>query len=1237
MRWLLDIVRKRMLNMKSVSSIAFSSSAGTFIGMLPLAGLIPFGGMISIFGIKFLIILLISLIFRLNFIFILIGVLLSIIFPVSSSLSAFLYQTISRYNIGFLGGILNLVSAATAGIIISLVFYPVFHKIYKTFLFKNKTALETKENQIFQDSSGQRMHLMKAINKTLILITIIAISILGASFAYNPVLPYLGLSSMKNLNNIIPISISNSSSTISEDLANLQILSSGVAKAKTNSTASSADKKVLAFYVSYDDNSFASLEKNYSLINMIVPDWYKVNSKSELETNIQTDVDKFIKSKNMEEIPLMNNYVEATDTWDPETVHNLVTSGNKDKLIASIVESLKANSYAGINVDIENIDQKDEKGYVSFIQELYTQLQKNNLKLILDLPPADETLDYKTLSQNCDYIVLMVYDENSSDGMPGPVASLKWSNDVLNSTDIPADKLLGGIGVYGYDWKVDSKDNAADVGFEEVMQDAGDGGLKVNWDKNSQNPYITYKENNVNHEVWFLDASTFYNQMKATFQADAAGVAIYSLGNEDPGIWDVVKNKADISKSVSSIKSIAPLSQLQFTGAGDLYYVKSDSKSGYRDVSLGSDGYINNVNYTSIPAGPVIEQFGKQQGKEIALTFDDGPDPAYTPEILDILEKYNINATFFLVGENAEANPDIVERMYNDGNEIGNHSFTHPNILTISSTQTTIELNSTQRVIQAITGHATILFRPPYDANAQLSSISDYVPTIRSQKLGYITVGESIDPNDWQSPTPDVLYKRVMDNLSDGNVILFHDAGGDRSSTVKELPKIIDALKSQGYTFVTASQLMNKTRDQVMPAVKTSDSNYALLNKAILATFNNLRDIVTALFYLAVALGTIRLLSFVYLSKVQKRKALKLNKNSMGGEGVSVVIAAFNEEAVICKTVEAVLKSDFDNLEVIVVDGGSKDKTLEVLRNRYEGDSKVKIFTKENGGKTSALNIGFANASNDIIVSIDADTIIDKEAIGYMACHFNNPYVGAVSGDIKVGNIKNALTKCEYMEYVTGFNLEKRAFAMLNCIAVVPGAIGAWRKSAVEKCGYYSSDTLAEDTDMTIELLKNGYKVELEERAKAYTEAPENIKNLIKQRNRWAYGVLQCLWKHKDALFKPEYNFLGFVGMPMMWIFQYLFLVISPIADAYFIFGILTKPSQKLLIYYILFLTIDLIGVIHAFSLEKEYKVNILWLIVQRTVYRLIMAYVAVKAIKSAFVGRIVGWNKLKRTGSVSK
>ena len=353
-------------------------------------------------------------------------------------------------------------------------------------------------------------------------------------------------------------------------------------KNKQSSEINIADKKVLAFYVSYDENSLKSLKENSDSIDIIVPDWYRINSKLELETNIQPDVDKFIKANYLEEIPSISNYIN--DKWDPEIVHNLVTTENRKAVINTIVESLKTNSYAGINLDIENINEADKTAYTSFVQDLYVEMHKNNLKLIIDLPAKDETLDYKTLSQSCDYVVLMVYDENYAGGTPGPVASLNWSKSVLSSADIPADKLLGGIGTYGYDWSIGSKDIAVALGFEEVMQYASAEGVEVNWDEDTQNPYLTYKKDNIDHEVWFLDGTTFYNQVKATYDIGAAGIAIWSLGDEDPTIWKLLKDSKNADETLKALKNIDPLTEIQFSGSGEIYYVDSDSKSGQRDV-----------------------------------------------------------------------------------------------------------------------------------------------------------------------------------------------------------------------------------------------------------------------------------------------------------------------------------------------------------------------------------------------------------------------------------------------------------------------------------------------------------------------------------------------------------------------------------------------------------------------------------------------------------------------------
>jgi len=1230
----------RIFKTNNLKAMAISSSIGVLIGMLPLIGL------------RLPVILAISLIFGLNIVSLEIGLLTTIIFPAVHILSMFIYQQIGHYKIPFFtlrflytphslnfSNIekISIISTAISGLIFSILLYPVFYKSYKFYMKRHVSKLFNDKIFIFQDRSGKRFSIVKIFIIVIAIVSLTAVTMLGISVSVNPFLPNLGFKNLQGLTemNYISNEINNkkvldpeSAAYFNKRIRNHKNYNTITAKSKLKN----ANKKVIAFYTGWDDKGLKSLKDNYSSINIIVPNWYSLNEKLGIDSNIEPGVDNFVKSKGIEEMPLINNYIN--NDFDSSIVHDMVNVKNRKKVINSIVKELKSHNYYGINLDIENINDNDKKPYIGFVKELYQELNKNKIKLTIDLAAEDETLDYKALSTYCDYVVLMAYDEHYDTGEPGPIASLNWSSESLIFQDIPPNKLIGGVGDYGYDWTVNSKKPAEALNYSDIIADVGLGNISIKWDKESQNPYISYKKDGVDHIAWFLDGTTFYNQVKANLDRGSAGVAIWKLGGEDPTIWNVIKNINNLHHSLKKIKNIYCSSDIQYSGSGEILYVESGGSNGERNITLDPKGYINDVKYISMPSTYQIKQFGKANGKTIALTFDDGPDSYYTPRILDILKKYNVKASFFLIGQNAADNPDIVKREYDEGNDIGNHTFTHPNIAEINPRRTTMELNATQRLIQEITGHSTILFRPPYEADAEPSTPDEILPIMRAQELGYVMIGELIDPEDWQSPKPAELYKRIMNNINGGNIMLLHDSGGNRDSTIKVLPQIIEKLQKDGYKFVTVNELMHKSRDQVMPPVKSYDNQFIPYNKTFFDAFYYWNNIVVLIFCSSCALGILRMLLLVYLSNLHKKKNTYKPIEKFE-EGVSVLVAAYNEEKVICKTLDSVLKSNFKSLEIIVVDDGSNDETLEILRNTYGNIPNVKIITKSNGGKTSALNLGFKKASNDVIVTIDADTILEGDAIDLLARHFNNIKVAAVSGNIKVGNINNPLTIWQHIEYVTGFNLEKRAFALLNCITVVPGAISAWRKSVVEECGYFSDDTLAEDTDMTLTLLQKGYKISLEEKAKAYTEAPEDIKSLVKQRHRWCYGILQCLWKHKNAFFNSKYKSLGFFALPSMVLFQYIFLTLSPIGDIYFMFGMFTTQASKLLAFYLIFLIVDCTSAVFAFNLENENKKPLRWLLVQRILYRLIMVHVVVKSIISVVVGTIVGWNKLKRKKSV--
>lgn len=536
-----------------------------------------------------------------------------------------------------------------------------------------------------------------------------------------------------------------------------------------------------------------------------------------------------------------------------------------------------------------------------------------------------------------------------------------------------------------------------------------------------------------------------------------------------------------------------------------------------------------------------------------------------------------------------------------------------------------------------------LTFRPPYQSDAEPDKKEEILSLLKAQQLGYTTVGHMIDTSDWKNISSEAIVRQVMTGLPNGNIILMHDAGGDRSNTVNALPKMIENLRKQGYQFVTISQMMGKTRDQVMPPIHPSERPFADFNEVIFSAVKIWQQGFTYVLYISIGIGFIRvlfLMVFSYKQRVQLRKRRRKQNFTVIQNDfrplVSVVIAAYNEEKVINHTIHSVLKSDYRPLEVIIVNDGSTDRTEEVILNEFGNHPDVWVITKPNGGKTDAVNLGYCVAYGEIIVSIDADTIIAENAISMLVRHFTDVKIAAVSGNVKVGNVKNLLTLWQHIEYVTGFNLERRAFDKLNCIPVVPGAIGAWRKSAVADVGYFRHDTLAEDTDITLTLLRHGYRVQFEDQAYAYTEAPEDVKSFLKQRTRWIYGTLQCLWKHRGALFSGEQKSLGFVTLPNMWGFQYGVQMLSPFVDLLCIFSLFTDYATKTLVFYILFLIFDMLAAFFAFSLEKESPKPLIWLFLQRFVYRQFMTYIVVKSLVLALKGVPVGWNKLVRKGNVS-
>ncbi|WP_181884632.1 glycosyltransferase [Neobacillus piezotolerans] len=1068
---------------------------------------------------------------------------------------------------------------------------------------------------IFESESSKRWNVMVFFCASFAALLGLAIFFSGLGLYFNPVMPELKMNVADEFKVIEPSGTMTATNpgSAKEDVSFYQ------KKVTYN-------KDVYAFYVNWDSNSEQSLKNHSDEIDVLVPQWLSLNEDLKVESDIDPDIVKLATEKGMKITPLLHNIQDGK--WNRETVTTLLNSpAERAKLIKNLHRLITKNGFDGINIDFENLDRKTRDQLTEFMKELYAEFHADGLSVSMDVPAANPAYDYQQLENHVDQLIVMAYDENVDS--PGPIASTSWFQNVL--VKLPKDKLIVALGNYGYDWKWESQEPGEAVSFDDITRLAGKVGLNIQWDDISQNPYVKYTKNGSVHEIWFLDSATFYNQLKLSEKAGAKGIALWRLGAEDPSVWDILRGN-----KLEEMQTIKNGGNIYSKGEGNIYRASESREEGKRSFSFNEAGFITNESYISNPKAYEFERLSKTDGKEIVLTFDDGPTPEYTEKILEILKDQGIPATFFLIGKNAAIHQDIVKRMVKDGHEIGSHTFTHPNTKDLSDEKLKFELNSTQRVIQGITGHTSKFYRSPL-GDEEAKYFPDHFEQMKKvTEMGYITVNYDVDSRDWELRDRDAIVENVLKQASGGDIILLHDGGGDRQGTVEALPIIIEQLKGKGYTFTTVSELMGQNQNKVMPGVAEVEKPIVHSSKLILWGAAHFKTITVVLLIGIMLVLALRLLILGFLAIKHKRKVRPVRKGESISPLVSVVIPAFNEERVIRKTIESILKSDYPNLEIIVVDDGSKDKTSLTVKENFSEKQNVHLVHKSNGGKASALNEGAKKAKGDILIVVDADTSVSTEAISSLVRHFEDGQIAAVSGNVRVGNRRNLLTTWQHIEYVTGFNLEKRAFATQNCLTVVPGAIGAWRKQVVEKLGFFSDDTLAEDTDMTLKILRNGYKVTIEENALAYTEAPKTIRDFLKQRFRWTFGTLQCFWKHKKAFAGREHKSLGFLAMPNMLLFQFIVPFFAPVIDVLFIWKLATGEVGTSLLIFGTYFLIDLIVSIIAFRLEKLSPKPLLSMILQRIVYRYLLLWVTWKSLMVALRGTRVGWGKLKRNGDLA-
>jgi len=1068
-----------------------------------------------------------------------------------------------------------------------------------------------------------------------------------------------------------------------------------------------------AYYVQDDPASYSSLKEHIQQIDLLFPMLLHVDSPngtlmmmsgdnlSELplisgatvhDPDYLDKVKKVIQEAkaDTEIFPAINNYNPHTQLWDTGVGDMLTDSGKSSALLQQIMRFLATYpAYRGISLDFESLPDADEPAYLGFIQAIYAQMHPRNLRLYVNVAVATSDLDLKAIAANSDGIILMNYDQHQTTSDPGPIASQQWfiGNLVRVLKIVPKEKIICAIGNYGYDWTLsipNPKDrrhpkphvlDTQDFSVTDTWEHASDADADLDLDYGTLNPHFEYidEDNNQRHVVWFLDAVTVLNELRAAREIGLQTFALWRLGEEDPSLWNIWDHPSDPA-ALQALGTVQPGNDVDLEGQGDILRITGLPQPGKRTVEVDTDEpdprkkLIDDEHMDVYPHPYTVQQYGYHPN-EVALTFDDSPDPEWTPKILDILKAKHVKAAFMAIGSQAAQHIGLMQRIVREGNEIGNHTWTHPDISLISQRQVDLEITLTERLFESKLGVQPLYFRPPYDIDEEPDTADEAGPAWRIQQMGYIIIGSKIDTNDWDEhprKTSGEIIQSVFAQLQTmktkpqfrGSIILMHDGGGDRSVTVASLGPLIDALRAHGYTIVPVSALMGKTTAEVMPPLTFWQSVRTIPDSIAFSAVDIIGNFIVMVFFVGDVLMSARLIVVGLFAVIDRlRKPYRVASPGFNPR-VAVLIPAYNEETVIVRTVRSVLNSDYANLHVIVIDDGSSDRTPEVAASAFAKEIKagrVKILTKHNEGKAAALNYALDRMNEEIFVGIDADTVIAADAISKLIPHFEDPRIGAIAGNAKVGNRVNLWTRWQALEYITSQNFERRALDLFHVVTVVPGAIGAWRTAPVKAAGGYPLNTVAEDADLTMNLLEQGLRVDFEDRALAYTEAPIDAKGLMRQRFRWSFGTLQAIWKHRAAFIRNKA--MGLFALPNILVFQMFLPLVSPFIDVMFLAGVVNylvdrhyhpeaasaASFEKLVVYFLGFLLIDFITSSIAFSLERRHPANKgdgwllfhIWL--QRFAYRQVFSIVLFKTLKRAIDGKPFNWDKIERTAKMSK
>ncbi len=993
-----------------------------------------------------------------------------------------------------------------------------------------------------------------------------------------------------------------------------------------------------------------ALEKHLTAMDGLMPEWYEISLPAGELVPIGFSATHQVR---IADIVARRRWaltlLPVVDLFDPAEIARALASPEKvEQIRSALVREVAAKAYDGICLNIASVPDTSYKDLGRLLAGLRQSFAAIDRQTCIVVASYQTPWTDATIAASVDRYVVLAFNEPADSARPVPLAPQAWFTDLFASVaaQVPPEKLVVALGNHSYDWV--SGDNVPRaMSFPEASRLAGlyRSGIRV--DPVSLNSTTRFIDGDGNrHRLWLLDAISFHNQLVAlSGSGKMPAVAIWPLTDADPGVWRLLDGPSARKPVQSLLKNVSLSGYIGYDGKGAFHKLVRAPESGLRNVVLDpATGLITDENYERAAEPFSVLRYGAGKPEMVALTFDDGPDPRFTDAILDALAALDAPGAFFVIGRQALENTDIVHRIVERGHEIGVHTYSHPMLEKSSEWRSRFELNITERLIASLTGRQTLLFRSPYGNSEGPLTGAEAEPMRLLDQQGYIVVGADIVPPDWQRISADEIVASVLRQLKagSGNVIVLHDGGGNREATVKAIPILVSTLRREGYRFVSLAEMLGLPTEVIMPQDRRADATFDAIS------FDIIRYQSKAfywLFWISIVAGITRAVFVIVTSQLRTPHPLRVADYA---PPVTVLIPAYCEEETILDTVAAVLASDYPDLRVVVIDDGSTDNTCVRLLETYGHRPRVLITRQANHGKYAALNHAYTHVDTDIVVAIDADTRIEPDAIRKIVRHFRDPAIGAVAGNVKVGNRDRLLARMQALEYLTSQNVDRRASEVINGMLVVPGALGAWRRKAVEDAGYYSSETSAEDADLTVSVIRAGYKVVYEEDAIARTRAPTSLDRFLHQRLRWLFGMMQTGWKHRGAVF--EMKGIGLISITDLLLFGVLTTIMAPLIDAGLVWVIADRvvtlyfdPSAPwsdtslfVIAAYTVFAMCDLmVGLMPFYFEAKEDKRLILLLPLQRVFYRQLLYFSTYRAIALALTGRLMRWRKATDAATV--